>query len=253
MSPITLNPASSAAPADVVPAASPPAAAPKDISQRVGLAQATMLFELSSRPVVAGAVFSLLVGVLLWSTLAGPRLLAWVVARVVISLVRVWDCRDFMRHPPSAQELPPRWRRFMLLMVCESSSWSAMGLLFASAAPPQTELVLLAGLVAVAAVSVFSLGSDFRACGTLVSVVLLPNTIHQLNRGTPESLVAGGGMMILLVLLLIESAGLSKRIGELLRLRHENAAIAEERQRALLLAEHSNQAKSRFLASAWRN
>ena len=36
---------------------------------------------------------------------------------------------------------------------------------------------------------------------------------------------------------------------ELLRLRHENAASAEELQRALLLAEHSSRTKSRFLAT----
>jgi signal transduction histidine kinase len=46
----------------------------------------------------------------------------------------------------------------------------------------------------------------------------------------------------------MEARGLERRIAELIRLRHENAAIADQRQRALLLAEHSNQVKSRFLA-----
>jgi signal transduction histidine kinase/ActR/RegA family two-component response regulator len=249
MSPTSPKPTTHAAPADFALASPPAAAAAMDIRQRVVMAQATMLFELAPRPVIAGAVFSLLVAVLLWPSLGGPMLLAWAAARVLISALRVWDCRRFIQSPPAADELPARWRRFMLLMLCECASWSAMGLLFAEAAPPQTGLVLLAGLVAVAAVSVFSLGSDFRACGAFVGVVLLPNAVHQFNRGTPEGLVTGSGMMILLVLLLIESAGLSQRIAELLRLRHENAAIAEDRQRARLLAEHSSQAKSRFLAT----
>jgi two-component system, sensor histidine kinase len=220
-----------------------------DIRQRVAADQAAQLFALTPRPVIAGAVFSLLVGVVLWPSLGGPTLLAWVAARLLVSGLRVWDCRDYVAHPVPADRLPQRWRRFMLLMFLECASWSSMGLLFASVAPAQTGLVLLAGLVAVAAVSVFSLGSDFRASGTFVGVILLPNAASQLVRGTPESLVAGAGMLILMALLWVEAHGLEQRMAEMLRLRHENAAIAEQHQRALLLAEHSSRAKSRFLAT----
>jgi signal transduction histidine kinase len=104
-------------------------------------------------------------------------------------------------------------------------------------------------VVAVASVSVFSLASDFRASGLYVGILLVPNAVDQLLRATPWSLVTGLGMLILAVVLWIEAYGLQQRLRELLRLRHENAAIAEQRQRALLLAEHSNRAKSRFLAT----
>jgi two-component system, sensor histidine kinase len=96
---------------------------------------------------------------------------------------------------------------------------------------------------------VFSLASDFRASGLFVGIVLLPTALQQLSRATPESLVIGIGMLILLVLLWAESHGLEQRMSEMLQLRHENALIAEQRQHALLLAEHSSQAKSRFLAT----
>lgn len=248
MPPISLELPAAALPAEPVAPAPPPNGLPR-ISQRVARAQATMLFELSPRPIVAGAVFSALVGVLLWPSLGGTLLGSWIAVRLLISAARVWDCRRFIQQPPPSETLGARWRLFMELMVLESASWSAMGLLFTSASPPGVALVLLAGLVAVAAVSVFSLGSDFRAAATFVVVVLLPNAVHQLAVGTPEALVAGGGMLILLVLLLVESNGLAQRITELMWLRHENAAIAEERQHALVLAEHSNQAKSRFLAT----
>ncbi len=250
MTPISLELPAGALPADDLHAA--PAPRPEGvprIGQRVAQAKTTMLFELSPRPIIAGAAFSVLVGVLLWPTLGGTVLGSWIAVRLLISAARVWDCRRFTRQPPPPEALATRWRLFMELMVLECASWSAMGLLFTAASPPGIAIVLLAGLVAIAAVSVFSLGSDFRAASTFVVVVLLPNAAHQLMHGTPEALVAGGGMLILLVLLLVESNGLAQRITELMWLRHENAAIADERQHALLLAEHSNQAKSRFLAT----
>jgi len=208
-----------------------------------------MLFALSPKPIVAGALFSLLIVVLLWVDLGGPLLLGWLIARLAISTARVWDCRDFLsREDPTAPN-PRRWRRFMLLMVLECISWSALGLLFADAAPRQIGVVLLCALVGVGAVSVFSLASDFRASGLFVGIVLLPTALQQMSRTTPESLVIGIGMLILLVLLWAESHGLEQRMSEMLQLRHENALIAEQRQHALLLAEHSSQAKSRFLAT----
>lgn len=222
---------------------------PKAIRLHVERAQTDLLFKLTPQPVIAGALFSLIVGTVLWPTLGGPMLLGWVLVRLVLSAARVWDCRHFVADGLSHAELTRRWRRFMGLMMCESASWSVLGLLFAASAPPHTGLVLLAAQVAVAAVSVFSLGSDFRASGLFVGIILVPNAAQQLLRGTPESLTTGVGMVILLVLLLVESRGLAQRMAELIRLRHENAAIADQRQRALLLAEHSNQAKSRFLAT----
>jgi len=220
-----------------------------DIDGRVALDLTTLLFTLTPRPMFAGAAFSVLVGAVLWPTLAGPVLLGWVVVRVLISALRIWDCRNFNRQDPGTIDYAARWRRFMVLMVCESASWSAMGLLFTQVASPQTGLVLLAGLVAVSAVSVFSLGSDFRASGLFVSIILLPNALQQLLHRTPDTLIAGVGMLVLLSILLLEGVGLQRRIGELARLRHENAAIAEQRRRALFVAEHSSRAKSQFLAT----
>ena len=231
------------------PAAFAPQASAAAIARRVSADQTRMLFALSPKPIIAGALFSLLIVVLLWRELGGRLLLGWLIVRLIVSAARVWDCRDFLiREDPTAPN-PRRWRRFMHLMALECVSWSVLGLYFASAAPQLIGMVLLCSLVGVGAVSVFSLGSDFRASGLFAGIVLLPSGLQQLARATPESLVIGVGMLILLVLLWIESHGLEQRMSEMLQLRHENALIAEQRQHALLLAEHSSQAKSRFLAT----
>ena len=236
-------------PPSALPVPPAPADAAELIRSRVARDQLTMLFELSPQPVLAGGAFSVLLGVVLWPTLGGATLVAWMAARVAVTLARVWDCRNFLARSVPAQALPARRLRFIALMALECAGWSVLGLAFVAAVPPQTGLVLLATMVTVAAVSIFSLGSDFRAGGLFVAIVLLPNALAQFGLGTPESLVTGGGMLILFVLLLLEARGLEQRMSELLRLRHENGLIAEQRQRALLLAEHSSRAKSRFLAT----
>ncbi len=228
-----------------------PQASPDDrreIQRRVEFDQAAALFKLSPQPVIAGIVFSVIVGIVLWPQLGGPLLAGWLALRVLISSTRVLDARQFNRSPADQIDLPRRWRRFMLLMTAECCTWSALGLLFTGVSTPQIDSLLLASVAVVSAVSVFSLGSDFRASSLFFSVVLVPNGLMLLWQGTRNSVFLGSGLLTIFVMLLLEARGLERRMAELIRLRHENAAIAEQRQRALLLAEHSNQVKSRFLA-----
>ncbi|MBP8309576.1 MAG: response regulator [Burkholderiaceae bacterium] len=228
-----------------------PQASPDDrreIQRRVEFDQAAALFKLSPQPVIAGIVFSVIVGIVLWPQLGGPLLAGWLALRVLISSTRVLDARQFNRSAADQIDLPRRWRRFMLLMTAECCTWSALGLLFTGVSTPQIDSLLLASVAVVSAVSVFSLGSDFRASSLFFSVVLVPNGLMLLWQGTRNSVFLGSGLLTIFVMLLLEARGLERRMAELIRLRHENAAIAEQRQRALLLAEHSNQVKSRFLA-----
>ena len=240
---------------DAAPSSLPPGEAllgddaQHDIAARVARDQMEALSRLTVQPVIAGGFFSIVVGLLLWPTIGGPVFAAWVAARVLISVLRVWDCRDYLAREHAPEDIARRRRRFLLLMACECASWSAMGLLFTGAVEHGVALVMLTALVGVAAVSVFSLGSDFGASGSFVAIVLLPNVAAQFAHGTTEGMVLGTGMLIFLALLLLEARTLAQRMTELLRLRHENAAIAEQRQRALALAEHSSRAKSRFLAT----
>ena len=225
------------------------AAAPFDIASRVKRDNMAALCQRSVQPIFAGILFTLLVGVTLWPTLKGPVFLSWLVARVVISLVRIWDCRNYLAGTRTMDEAVSRRHRFLVLMFLECASWSAMGLLFTDALTPHIAIVMLTAVVAVAAVSLYSLGTDFTACAVFATTVLLPNAVAQLARGDSEGIVIGAGMLVLLAVLLLEARSLASRMVELMRLRYENALIAEQRQAALLLAEHSNRAKSRFLAT----
>ncbi len=219
------------------------------IERAVALVQMRQLFHLSPRPVAAGGMFTLALTWALWSEIGSPTLAAWTAVRLLLVTVRLWDCRNFLSAPLESVATPARWRRFIALMGLESLTWSAMGWLLAPLAEPQLAIVLLTALVAVAALSVFSLASDFRASGLFVGMVLLPNAVVQCAQGTLVSVVTGVSMLVLMGLLWMEAQRLDRRLSELLRLRHQNALIADQRQQALQLAEQSNQAKSRFLAT----
>jgi signal transduction histidine kinase/ActR/RegA family two-component response regulator len=220
-----------------------------EVQARVARNQLDLLYELTPRPVLAGMVFSLLMGILLWPALGGAAFASWVGSRWFICLVRLWDCHDYTARPPAASDVASRRRRFLALMVFECLNWTALGVVFAHRASPQVGMLLLAILVGVVAVAMFALASDARASSAFISIVMLPIAVAEIVAGTPQSVTLGLGAGTLLVLLIIESRGLEGRMVELLRLRHENAAIAEQRQRALVLAEHASKAKSRFLAT----
>ena len=220
----------------------------REIQRRVAFDQTALLFKLSPRPVIAGIVFSIIVGIVLWPVLGGTLMASWVILRVLVSGARVLDDRNFNQTPSDQIDRPRRWWRFVLLMCVESATWSALGLLFTGLSTPQIDSLLLASETVVSAVSVFSLGSDFRASALFFGIVLIPNALLLLWQGTRNSVFLGSGLLVIFVMLLMEARGLERRLAELIRLRHENAAIADQRQRALLLAEHSNQVKSRFLA-----
>jgi len=232
-----------------VPPENPVGASAAEVESLVDAARTALLFRLTPQPLLAGAAFSVLIAIALWPTPgAGLALVAWLAARLVIAGLRLADCLAFT-HRPEPPHLGPRRKRFVVLLCIDAVSWSSAGLLFVGAARPPLGLALLASLAVVAAVSLYSLASHARFAALFFSLVLLPNAVSLMAMRAADPGVAAAAFMVLEGLLLLESRGLEARLVEMLRLRHEIAQIAAERQRALLLAEHSSSVKSRFLAT----
>jgi signal transduction histidine kinase/CheY-like chemotaxis protein len=219
------------------------------IARRVEQDRTAALFQLTPQPVIAGAAFSVLAGLVLWPAVPQRLLAAWLAIRLVVAFLRVLDCLQFTRRPVPPEAFARRRRRFHRLLLVDCLTWSAAGLLFVVTARAPLGLTLLASLAIVATVSVFSLASDFRAASLFFGGILIPNALYLFTLGTADACVAGSALLVLEALLLAEARVLEARLTELLRLRHENAAIAGQRQRALLMAEHSSRVKTRFLAN----
>jgi signal transduction histidine kinase/CheY-like chemotaxis protein len=208
------------------------------------------LFELTPPPVAAGLSFVLVVSLLMWPLAPHGLTLAWVAVKLVVGWVRITESGRFKRAAPN--EAPARrrwWRRYLLPMVSDAASWGVMTVLFLPYAQGLVATLLLAGVIGVAAVSVFTTISHSRTGLIYLGTVLLPVMADQLMSGSRDGLLIAAALLIYLLMLAYEGWRSEKRLIELLTLRYENADIAEQRQQALALAEHSNAAKSRFLAA----
>jgi CheY-like chemotaxis protein len=109
--------------------------------------------------------------------------------------------------------------------------------------------LLLAGLVAVASVGVFTTFGVLAASLSFVLTLLGPLVLWFAWLGNTEGLAAAAGGVIYAAVLVQQARHSRARQADMLRLRLENAAIAEQRAQALALAEHASRAKSRFLAA----
>jgi len=219
------------------------------VARQVEDERVATVYALTTSPVVAGMAFSLLVAVILWPHRPATLVLGWLALKIGTALWRLADVRRFYRTPPADRVMALWRRRSVTLLALDGTGWGLMGVIFMPEGVYGVQGVILASLVAIAAVGVFSYISLARACMAFISTVLLPSVLYQAMRGTADGWFAALGLVIYIGVLFLEAHRGELRVLEMLRLRFENAWIAEERRRALLLAEHSSAAKSRFLAT----
>jgi signal transduction histidine kinase/ActR/RegA family two-component response regulator len=204
-----------------------------------------IVYELAPIPVAAGLAFGVLVSVILWPHRPAWVVGSWLFLKLLVGIPRVLDGRRFQRGVRVAY-----WRRRALVfLVLDGLIWGSMGLLFMPAEAPGIQAVMLASLIGIAGVGVFTYVSDARGSVLVLLSVLLPSMVYQALRNTPDGWLASLGLAIYLGMMCLEAKRSETRVIEMLRLRFENAFIADERQRAMLLSEHASAAKSRFLAT----
>jgi len=208
----------------------PPAdagAAPAAVDRQIGFERINTLYAITQPMLFGGFAYTVLTGALLASSVPRPLLVAWLAVKIVLTAARLVDGRMFLRDR----------HRGLLAVLCMPT------------ADPAVNGVLLAGLVGIASAGAIALSADRLAAGTSLVLVLGPLIEQQAMVPTLLSRYTAAGLVIYAALLFLEARNSHQRFTEAMRLRFENAAIAEERHRALVFAEHSNAAKTRFLAS----
>lgn len=211
--------------------------------------QVALMYQLTPMPTWAGMGFVGIVALMLWPTAPQAWVLLWVALMATLTVVRATETRRFLADPRREQRTATWCNRYLVLMTAYCLAWSAMLVVFARFTEGLTFALLLAGMLGIASVGVFTTFSVLRASVLFLLALLLPLVgwaALQGDRGGWGISVAG---LIYTAVLAFEARRGQARQAEMLRLRLENAAIAEERSQALALAEHSNNAKSRFLAT----
>ena len=237
-----IQPSLPSAPAD-------PRAAPAAIERQIEFERINTLYAVGQPMLLGGMAFSVLIGLMLMPCVSQPLLLAWVVAKLLLLVARLVDGRLFLRDRHRSLRLAAWKSRFFVGTVLDSFTWGLLTVLFMPTSDAATNGVMVAGVVGVASAGVLALSAHRVASGAALILVLGPLIEQQALAPAAMERYTAATLLVYGALLFLESQYSHRRFTETTRLRFENAAIADERHRALVYAEHSNAAKTRFLAS----
>jgi signal transduction histidine kinase len=226
-----------------------PRAAPAAIERQIEFERINTLYAIAQPMLVGGIVFSVLIGLLLAPCVSPPLLAAWVALKVLLLVARIVDGRLFLRDRHRSLRLAAWKSRFFIGTIADAFTWGLLTVLFLPTSDAATNGVMVAGMVGVASAGVLALSAHRVASGAALMLVLGPLIEQQALSATAVERYTAATLLVYGAILFLESQYSHRRFTESMRLRFENAAIAEERHRALVYAEHSNAAKTRFLAS----
>ena len=251
--PLGSDPATSteaASPADHAWTRSGPRSADRDaIPGLVAAEQIRTLYERTPEGLLGGGVFACLLTWALATPASNAVASLWLAAKLLTLVWRWLDWRAHRRDALAIERSTVWHRRHALGSALDGIGWGLLAPLFLPTGNPALDGVLVAGLVGVSSVGVFTLTSRFDDAVRFMLATLLPLVVHQAWHGGTVGWLVAGSVSVYFAVLCKEGSRHQARERELLRLRFENAAIAAERARAVQLAQQSNTAKSRFLAT----
>ncbi|MBT9598825.1 MAG: response regulator [Vitreoscilla sp.] len=223
--------------------------AARRVESQVALERLKALYDRTPQALWGGFVFGALLAWAVTPSAGAAWAWGWYAIRSAVLAWRYLDWRAFDRSTDWASRAPSLKTRYDVTVTLDGLVWGVCAVIFHSGQDSLLNGALLASLVGVASVGVFTLTSHFAIAMRFMAAVLVPPFALYVSHGGALAWLISGGLVIYYVIIWVEARSTEARTLELLRLRFENAAIAEQRQRALRLAEHSSAAKSRFLAT----
>ncbi|RZL00072.1 MAG: response regulator [Rubrivivax sp.] len=218
-----------------------------DVQFKVLQARIGMLFAHMPAACLVASAFSCLLAWLLLPTMGGQRVWAWLAVKGLAAILLFCQSRLFSH---STDPVHPKWYRgFLILLAIDGLVWGSVGWWMTPLARLDLMAVTLACLLGVASMGTFMLNPDAASARAFIIPMLVPNALFYLTRQDAFGLFGGGSVLAFVALLFMETRWGQSRIEELLFLRYTTEEVAQERARALALAQHHSEAKSRFLAT----
>jgi signal transduction histidine kinase/CheY-like chemotaxis protein len=203
-----------------------------------------------AQPMLLGAIaFTGLLGLLLAPSVRPGLLAAWLALKLLLLVARLVDGRLFRSDRHRSLRRTAWTSRFFAGAVLDALTWGLLTPMFMPTSDAATNGVMVAALVGLASAGLLARSAHRVVSGITLVLVLGPLIAQQALAHTAVEHYTAVMLLAYVVLLFLEAQYSHRRFTESTRLRFENAAIAEERHRALVYAEHSNAAKTRFLAS----
>ncbi|NDY90203.1 ATP-binding protein [Ideonella livida] len=239
----------------VVPAAQaqPPAAtAPgpsAEARERAALDQVTALYRQSVYRWLGGAGFA---GLLAWSLAMIDARSAWLWLAIKATVLAGELANAWAWHRGAATRLAPAvWRRrHGLGSTLDGLGWGLVALWFLPSVDGWRDGLLVAGLLGIASLGMFSLSAVSAHAVRFMAGALGPLVLTQVPRWPePDALVMGVGILIYMAVVALQGRRTEARQVELLRLRFDNARMLAQLEQALAAARESDATKTRFLAT----
>ena len=219
------------------------------VRERIAYERVAAMIVATLFPMFVGMAFAVACAVVLSSVASPAAVLAWLALLAGLTLARVVQVRRF-RADPQRRARAQHWERaYVMLLLPYGLAWSSMLLLAGPRIGGFVFSFVIVGLLGVASVGVYTVHSVFRASVVWVLSIMLPVAAWCVWRASFDGAVLALGTLLFTAAMLYEARRSSRVQTEMLRLRLENAAIADDRARALALAEQSSRAKTRFLAT----
>jgi two-component system, sensor histidine kinase len=222
------------------------------VRERVDYERVSLTMRATPGPVLLGAAYGAGMALFLGPLVGAAKVSAWLLLLLGLSALRLWDVRQF-RRDPQRQARAGYWkRRYVWMLVPYALCWSLMSVAFATPLHGLEFTVVQLGLLGVLSVGIYTTHAVFAASVSWVAGIGLPVlgwSLWQASQGRPALYAMGAGVLAFALAILIEARRSAVVQAEMLRLRLENAVIAEDRQHALLQAEQASRAKNRFLGT----
>ncbi len=219
------------------------------IRERIAYERVASMFRATPFPVGTGLAFAALCATVLARQAEWRQVGLWLAVLGVLSVARLLQARSFLADPQRRARADHWEQRYLLLLVPYGLAWSTMLMLTGPHVGGFVFSFVVTGLLGVASVGLFTVHADFRAAVAWLLSVTLPLAAWCAWRANLDGLVLALGTLLFTAVLLREARRSSRLLTEMMRLRLENAAIADDRAQALALAEQSSRAKTRFLAT----
>jgi signal transduction histidine kinase/CheY-like chemotaxis protein len=228
---------------------STPAQSDGVIRERIAYERVEAMIRTTPFPLLVGLAFAATCAVVLLRETSAGAVVLWFAVLTVLTGLRVLHTRRFEADAQRRARAGYWERSYLLLLLPHGLAWTAMLALANPHIGSFTFSYVVVGLLGVASVGVYTTQSVFRASAAWLLSITLPVAAWCLWRGGIDGVLMALGTLLFAGVMVHESLRSSRLLTEMLRLRLENAAIADDRARALALAEQSSRAKTRFLAT----
>lgn len=219
-------------------------------------AQVRMMYA-TANPGVMHTLLVLIVGWMYWGVADQDSLLLWLGAMLTVSLGRFAMVQVFVAREPGDEEIEWWDRAYLIALFVNGVIWGAAGFLLY---PPDNTIyqVVLAFVIGgMSASATASLAARQAAIVLAVCPAMLIASVRFLFDGTEGHIEMGVILLLYLAVLMNIGRAMHRQIIDSLSLRFENQALVESLENSVSelevargIAEQSNRAKTRFLASA---